>query len=66
MASLGRMSASSNKGEEELLSAIVGAQALPGLMEPADVTGPYLFLASELAANMTGQTIGIDRGEVPW
>ncbi|KAA0686486.1 SDR family NAD(P)-dependent oxidoreductase [Neorhizobium sp. P12A] len=66
MASLGRMSARSSKGEDELLSAIVGAQALPGLMEPADVTGPYLFLASDLAANITGQTIGIDRGEVPW
>jgi 3-hydroxybutyrate dehydrogenase len=25
-----------------------------------------LFLASDLAANVTGQSIGIDRGEVPW
>ena len=41
-------------------------QALPGLMEPADVAGTYLFLASELAANITGQSLGVDRGEVPW
>lgn len=37
-----------------------------GLMEPHDVTGAYLFLASDWAANMTGQSIGVDRGEVPW
>ena len=52
--------------EEELLADIVGHQALPGLMEPEDIAGPYLFLASDLAANITGQTLGIDRGEVPW
>jgi len=49
-----------------LLERIVGGQALPGLMEPADVAGAYLFLASDLAANVTGQTLGVDRGEVPW
>jgi 3-hydroxybutyrate dehydrogenase len=52
--------------EDDLLADIVGHQALPGLMEPDDVAGPYLFLSSPLAANITGQTIGIDRGEVPW
>ena len=52
--------------EDDLLAEIVGHQALPGLMEPDDVAGPYLFLASPLAANITGQTLGIDRGEVPW
>ena len=43
----------------------LGAQALPGLMEPADVADTYLFLASDLAANITGQSLGVDRGEVP-
>jgi 3-hydroxybutyrate dehydrogenase len=52
--------------ERTLLSDILAGQALPGLMRPDDVAGPYLFLASDLAANVTGQTIGIDRGEVPW
>jgi len=33
-------------------------------MEPADVAGLYLFLASDAAKNMTGQTVNIDRGEV--
>jgi NAD(P)-dependent dehydrogenase (short-subunit alcohol dehydrogenase family) len=35
-------------------------------MTPADVAGAYLFLASALSANVTGQTLGVDRGEVPW
>ena len=42
-------------GEDEMLAEILAAQALPGLMEPDDVAGLYLFLASDLAANITGQ-----------
>lgn len=53
--------------ETAVVAAVEAAQALPGgLMEPADVVGPYLFLASDLAANVTGQSLGVDRGEVPW
>jgi NAD(P)-dependent dehydrogenase (short-subunit alcohol dehydrogenase family) len=66
MRSLTRMSERSGIGEDDLLASIVGAQALPGLMEPADVAALYLFLASDVAANITGQSISIDRGEVPW
>lgn len=66
MRSLEKMAQDTGAPQEELLDAIVGGQALPGLMEPADVAGPYLFLASELAKNVTGQTLGVDRGEVPW
>lgn len=66
MRSLGRMASQENVAEDILLDRIVGAQALPGLMEPADVAGTYLFLASDLAANITGQSMGVDRGEVPW
>jgi 3-hydroxybutyrate dehydrogenase len=66
MRSLGRMAEQAAVGEQELLERIVAAQALPGLMEPADVAGTYLFLASDLAANITGQSLGVDRGEVPW
>ncbi|MBS7538808.1 SDR family NAD(P)-dependent oxidoreductase [Ancylobacter lacus] len=64
--SLAGMAARSGRPEDELLGEIVGAQALPGLMEPADIAGVYLFLASALAANVTGQSLGADRGEVPW
>lgn len=66
MRSLERMSTEDGVPEDQLLDRIVGAQALPGLMEPPDVAGPYLFLASDLAANVTGQSLGVDRGEVPW
>jgi 3-hydroxybutyrate dehydrogenase len=66
MRSLGRMAERTGRSEDELLADIVGVQALPGLMEPADIAGPYLFLASDLAANITGQSVGADRGEVPW
>jgi 3-hydroxybutyrate dehydrogenase len=64
--SLKAMAERAGAPEDDLLADIVGHQAFPGLMEPDDVAGPYLFLASPLAANITGQTLGIDRGEVPW
>lgn len=52
--------------EAALLAQILAGQALPGLMEPPDMAGVYLFLASPYADNITGQTIGADRGEAPW
>jgi NAD(P)-dependent dehydrogenase (short-subunit alcohol dehydrogenase family) len=52
--------------ETVLLDEILAGQALPGLMQPEDMAGVYMFLASPYAANITGQTVGADRGEVPW
>ncbi|MEJ2345839.1 MAG: SDR family NAD(P)-dependent oxidoreductase [Gammaproteobacteria bacterium] len=49
---------------EALLESIVSVQALPGLMQPEDVAGAYLFLASDAAANITGQALNVDRGEL--
>jgi len=66
MRSLGRMAAEEQVPEDILLERIMSGQALPGLMEPADMASTYLFLGSKLAANITGQTLGVDRGEVPW
>lgn len=66
MRSLGRIAAEAGRPEDELLTEIVAGQALPGLMEPPDMAATYLFLASDLAANITGQSLGVDRGEVPW
>jgi NAD(P)-dependent dehydrogenase (short-subunit alcohol dehydrogenase family) len=66
MRSLGRMAAEDGLEEAVLLEKIVGGQALPGLMEPHDMAAAYLFLASDMAANVTGQSLGVDRGEVPW
>lgn len=52
--------------EAVLLNEILTGQALPGLMQPEDMAGAYLFLASSYAENVTGQTLGNDRGEVPY
>ncbi|MEZ5931036.1 MAG: SDR family oxidoreductase [Alphaproteobacteria bacterium] len=64
MRSLGRMASRHGRDEQALLDDIVATQAIGGLMEPDDVAAPYLFLASEAAANITGQALNIDRGEL--
>ncbi len=62
--SLKNMSIRTGRSEDDLLAEIVGAQVLPGLLEPEDLAAPYLFLASDGARDMTGQGIMLDRGEV--
>ncbi|HEV7322280.1 MAG TPA: SDR family oxidoreductase [Ensifer sp.] len=64
MLSLKNMSLRTGRSEENLLAEIVGAQVLPGLLEPEDLAAPYLFLASDGARDMTGQALMLDRGEV--
>jgi NAD(P)-dependent dehydrogenase (short-subunit alcohol dehydrogenase family) len=64
--SLAGMAARRNVAEDVLMTEILNGQALPGFMEPEDMAGVYMFLASPYAANITGQTLGADRGEVPW
>jgi NAD(P)-dependent dehydrogenase (short-subunit alcohol dehydrogenase family) len=62
--SLKEVAARAGAGEDAMLAEILSAQSLAGLMEPKDVAGVYLFLASEHAASVTGQAYGVDRGEV--
>jgi len=62
--SLAEVSAAAGVSEDDMLGQILAGQALPGLMEPADVASLYLFLASDLAKNITGQAVNVDRGEV--
>jgi 3-hydroxybutyrate dehydrogenase len=62
--SLSEVSAAAGLSEDAMLADILSAQALPGLMEPDDMAGLYLFLASEHTASVTGQAYGIDRGEL--
>lgn len=62
--SLAAMAAERGVTEAAVQAEIEGAQDIPGLMQPADVAPLYLFLASPLAANITGQGINIDRGEL--
>jgi 3-hydroxybutyrate dehydrogenase len=62
--SLKAMSTRTGRSEDELLSEIVGNQVFGGLLEPRDIAPFYLYLASDAAANMTGQALMADRGEV--
>lgn len=64
MRSLAEMSRRSGIGEQALLEEITGAQAMPGLMTPEDVSALYLFLASDHARSITGQAYSVDRGEL--
>lgn len=62
--SLTEVSDRAGVSEDDMLDQILAGQALPGLMEPEDVANLYLFLASDLASNITGQAVNVDRGEV--
>ncbi len=64
MRSCQEMSRRTGRSEDAIIGDVIAAQCMDGLMEPEDVVGLYLFLASELAASITGQNISIDRGEV--
>ena len=62
--SLTEVAARAETSEDAMLGEILTGQALPDLMEPDDVANIYLFLASDLAHNVTGQAWNVDRGEV--
>lgn len=64
MRSLSAMANREKRPESDLLDEIVGAQALPGLMEPSDMADMYVFLAGPAADNITGQSFTVDRGEL--
>ncbi len=62
MRSLHAMAIDAGRPEEQVLREILAEQAIPRLLEPEDLTGTFLFLASPLAACLTGQTIVVDNG----
>ena len=64
MRSLTAMAAKQGRSEDEVLKEILAAQAMPTLLEPADIAGIYLFLASNDARPITGQAIVVSNGEV--
>jgi 3-hydroxybutyrate dehydrogenase len=66
MLSLKLMAERRSESEDHLLAAITGGQALPGLMEPEDMASTYLFLASDAASNITGQSLGVCPANVFW
>ncbi len=62
--SAGVMAARAGTSEAAVIEGVLSGQALGGLMEPADVAGLYLYLASSAAGSITGQAISIDRGGI--
>ena len=64
MRSLKEIARRDGRDEQGCLDDIMATQAFGGLMEPDDVASTYLFLASDAAANITGQTLNVDRGEL--
>ncbi len=64
MRSLAGIARREGRDEQACLDEIMSTQAFPGLMEPNDMASTYLFLASDQAANITGQTLNVDRGEL--
>jgi NAD(P)-dependent dehydrogenase (short-subunit alcohol dehydrogenase family) len=64
MRSLAAMAANQGRSEDEVLQDILSAQAMPALLEPPDIAGIYLFLASSDARPITGQSIVVPNGEV--
>jgi 3-hydroxybutyrate dehydrogenase len=64
MRSLAAMAREQGRPEEAVLADIVAAQAVPKLLEPADIAGVYLFLASSDSATLTGQSLSPCHGEV--
>ncbi len=64
MLNLNRMAELEKKDPESLLKEQISIQSIKSLMKPDDIAGIYLFLASDLAASITGQAINVDRGEL--
>ncbi|WP_291732047.1 SDR family NAD(P)-dependent oxidoreductase [Leisingera sp. F5] len=61
---LREMSRERGVAEEVITQEISTEQSLPGVQSADDVALSYLYLASPLAANITGQTLNADRGAV--
>ena len=49
-------------GEPNYYDVIKAQQCIPRTLEPADIVGPLLFLASDAAGAITGQSILADCG----
>lgn len=64
MRSLASMAQEQGRGIDEVERDILSRQAVPVMLEAADIAGVFLFLASDGAASLTGQSISASHGEV--
>jgi 3-hydroxybutyrate dehydrogenase len=64
MRSLDSMAAASGRAPAMVLDEILAGQATRTLLEPEDLAGAFLFLASDGARAITGQSLVVSHGEV--
>ncbi|MCU0869031.1 MAG: SDR family oxidoreductase [Burkholderiales bacterium] len=64
MRSLDQMVEATGGSRDAVLAQILSHQVFPTLLEPADIAGPYLFLASDASACLTGQAIVASNGDL--
>jgi 3-hydroxybutyrate dehydrogenase len=64
MESLRSMARALDRSEDDVEHEILSRQVLPGMLSAADIAGVYLFLASNDARSMTGQSLVASNGEV--
>lgn len=64
LVSLEKIAREQGKSTQEQLKEITAAQCLDGLLQPEELASAYLFLASDAARDITGQSITVDRGEL--
>lgn len=62
--SLAVMAAEQGRPEAEVERELLARQAVPVMLEPEDLAGVFLFLASDGAATLTGQSLSASHGEV--
>jgi 3-hydroxybutyrate dehydrogenase len=62
--SLDAMAASSLRSAADLMQELLSAQVTPTLLLPQDIVGVFLFLASDAALAITGQSLVVSHGEV--
>lgn len=63
MLNVRRMAEMQGREVAELVREQVATQAIKRLLQPDDLAGIYVFLASDHAASITGQAINVDHGE---
>jgi 3-hydroxybutyrate dehydrogenase len=64
MRSLASMAQEQGHSLDEVERDILSRQAVQTMLEPADIAGVFLFLASEAATSLTGQCLSASHGEV--
>jgi NAD(P)-dependent dehydrogenase (short-subunit alcohol dehydrogenase family) len=64
LASLQAMAQKEGRPVQEVERELLARQAIPRWLEPADIAGVYLFLSSEDARSLTGQSLVASHGEV--